>query len=173
MSGSSERPPTKTTNPSTTEHISPAHPRVPAVTVKHPHPGRGGGGDGGAARKSTARTEEPTMAAGCNPAEETRNCSAAFEGGPKTARPTLRSLDRTRQPTSGRSQRPHCDRRQLLPFRGWGRQRWWTFGTLRLSSGRGGWGLARNLQEGCHISTNRSRQGWTSGACGNVMAPTE
>jgi hypothetical protein len=120
MSGSSDRPPTKTTNPSTTEHISPAHPRVPAVTVKHPHPGRGGGGDGGAARKSTARTEEPTMAAGCNPAVETRTGSAAFEGGPKTARPTLRSLDRTRWPTPGRSQRPHCDRRQLLPFRGWG-----------------------------------------------------
>ena len=121
MSGSSDRPPTKTTNPGTTEHISPAHPRVPAVTVKHPHPGRGGGADGGAARKSTARTEEPTMAAGCNPAVETRTGSAAFEGGPKTAnRPTLRSLDRTRWPTPGRSQRPHCDRRQLLPFRRWG-----------------------------------------------------
>jgi hypothetical protein len=46
-------------------------------------------------------------------------------------------------------------------------------GPLRLRSGRGGWGLARNLQEGPHISTNRSRHGWTSGACGNVIAPTE
>jgi len=46
-------------------------------------------------------------------------------------------------------------------------------GPLRLRSGRGGWGLARNLQEGCHISTNRSRHGRTSGACGNVIAPTE
>ena len=41
MSGSSERP-TKTTNPSTTEHISPADPRVPALTVKRPHPGSRG-----------------------------------------------------------------------------------------------------------------------------------
>src|SRR5450631_3482001 len=42
----------------------PADPRLPAVTVKRLHLGRGGGGDGGAARKSTARTEGPTMAAG-------------------------------------------------------------------------------------------------------------
>jgi len=45
-----------------------------------------------------------------------------------------------------------------------GRQWWWTFGPLRLSSGRGGVGSGRGTsKEGCHIGTYQSRQGWTFG----------
>ena len=155
MSGSSDRPPTKTRIRARASTSVPADPRVPAVTVKRPHPGRGDGGDGGAARKSTARTEEHTMAAGCNPAVETRTGSAAFEGGPKTARPTHRSLGPFQAGLNDLTARAD----NSCPFEDGGWQWWWTFGTLRLSSGRGGWGLARNLQEGCHISTNQSQQG--------------
>jgi hypothetical protein len=159
MSGSSDRPPTKTRIRARLSTSVPADPRVPAVTVKRPHPGRGGGGDGGAARKSTARTEEPTMAAGCNPAVETRTGSAAFEGGPKTARPTLRSLDRTRWPIPGRSQRPHCESRQLLPFRGWGLAMVVDLWNVAVEQRSWGVGFGAESPKGCHISTNQSQQG--------------
>ena len=54
-----------------------------------------------------------------------------------------------------------------------GRQWSWTLGPLRLSSVRGGGVWAWNVQKGCHISANKSRQGWTPGACGIVIAPVE
>jgi YD repeat-containing protein len=128
----------------------------------------------------TSNTERLTAAnpsqKGCNSAEETRTGSSAFEGAPLVRRQPashsglLTGLDSPLQ-TGLNDLTATAD--NFGPFEGGGRQWWWTFGPLRLSSGRGGGVWARNLQEGCHISTNQSQQGWTSGACGNGMAPME
>jgi hypothetical protein len=47
------------------------------------------------------------------------------------------------------------------------------FWTVAVEQRSSGWGLARNLQEGCHISTNRSQQGLDVWACAKVIAPVE
>jgi hypothetical protein len=45
---------------------------------------------------------------------------------------------------------------------GGGKQWWWTW-TIAGEQRSWGWGLGVERPKGCHMSTNQSRQGWTSG----------
>lgn len=174
MSGSFDRPPTKTTTPSTTEHISPAHPASPPSRSKALTPVAVAGVAGTAGQLVSPRLGQRNLRWLRGVTRRWRRAAAVRRSRVVRRQPAPRSglLTGLDSPIQAGLNDLTATAGNSCPFGDGGRQWWWTFGTLRLSSGRGGvWRGTSNRA----LTSARTDRGidWTSGACGNVIAPTE